>query len=108
MIGRLPNSARFVSSISNPCTNKVIEIDYPKHLKPMPTIFDLKIEDEGATTSHEIIGVNLGDSKNEYFKKMNRNLRRPCADLSAVDKIGSPLLPDSPLEQHSKSGQTGK
>ena len=54
-----------------------------KHLKPVSTIFDPKIEDESAATSpHESTDVDLGNLKNEYFKKMKMKLSRSCADLS--------------------------
>ena len=71
-----------------------------KHLKPVPTIFDPKTDDESAATSHMKTPVSTEEiSKNEYFKEMTMKLNRSCAGLSLqVDKIGSPLLPDSPLE----------
>ena len=77
-----------------------------KHLKPVPTIFDPKIEDESAATSHMKVPVSTATShmkvpvstatshmkvpmsteeisKNEYFKKMKMKLSRSCADLSS-------------------------
>ena len=55
-----------------------------KHLKPVPTIFDPKIEDESATTSHMKAPVSTEEiSQNEYFKKMEVKLSRSCVDLSS-------------------------
>ena len=53
-----------------------------KHLKHVPTMFDPKIEDESAATSHMKAPVST-QQENEYFKNMNMKLSRSCADLSS-------------------------
>ena len=40
-----------------------------KHLKPVPTIFDPKIEDEGRHVSHESTDVDGGNCKKRVFQE---------------------------------------
>ena len=61
----------------------------------MTTIFDPKIE----ATSHESTGVDRGNLKKGIFQdvedEIKSAMRRP---FFTIDKLCSPLFPDSPLK----------